>query len=57
MVKPGDEIEIVGMGERRKVVVTGVEMFQKTLDEGWPATTWAVCCAGWSATRCSAAKS
>ena len=22
------------MGERRKVVVTGVEMFQKTLDEG-----------------------
>jgi len=25
---------IVGMGERRKVVVTGVEMFQKTLDEG-----------------------
>jgi elongation factor Tu len=34
LVKPGEEIEIVGMGERRKVVVTGVEMFQKTLDEG-----------------------
>jgi elongation factor Tu len=33
-VRTGDEIEIVGMGERRKVVVTGVEMFQKTLDEG-----------------------
>jgi len=33
-VHPGDEVEIVGMGERRKVVVTGVEMFQKTLDEG-----------------------
>ncbi len=33
-VHTGDEIEIVGMGERRKVVVTGVEMFQKTLDEG-----------------------
>ena len=33
-VKTGDEIEIVGLGERRKVVVTGVEMFQKTLDEG-----------------------
>ena len=32
--RPGEEIEIVGMGERRKVVVTGVEMFQKTLDEG-----------------------
>ena len=34
VVKPGEEIEIVGMGERRKVIVTGVEMFQKTLDEG-----------------------
>src|SRR5918992_1532068 len=34
IVKPGDEIEIVGMGERRKVVVPGVGMFQKTLDEG-----------------------
>jgi elongation factor Tu len=34
LVKTGDEIEIVGLGERRKVVVTGVEMFQKTLDQG-----------------------
>ncbi len=34
LVKVGDEIEIVGLGERRKVVVTGVEMFQKTLDTG-----------------------
>jgi elongation factor Tu len=34
-VKTGEEIEIVGMGERRKVIVTGVEMFQKTLDEGF----------------------
>jgi elongation factor Tu len=33
-VKTGESIEIVGMGERRSVVVTGVEMFQKTLDEG-----------------------
>jgi elongation factor Tu len=33
-VRTGEEIEIVGLGERRKVVVTGVEMFQKTLDEG-----------------------
>src|ERR687895_1904088 len=33
-VKAGEEVEIVGFGERRKVVVTGVEMFQKTLDEG-----------------------
>jgi elongation factor Tu len=33
-VKTGEEIEIVGFGQRRKVVVTGVEMFQKTLDSG-----------------------
>jgi elongation factor Tu len=35
-VKTGMEIEIVGMheGAPRRVVVTGVEMFQKTLDEG-----------------------
>jgi elongation factor Tu len=33
-VKIGDEIEIVGIRPTRKVVVTGVEMFQKTLDEG-----------------------
>src|ERR671934_269035 len=31
---PGDEIEIIGFGETRKTVVTGVEMFQKTLPEG-----------------------
>jgi elongation factor Tu len=34
VVKPGETIEIVGMGVRRATVVTGVEMFQKTLDEG-----------------------
>ncbi len=34
IVKVGDEIEIVGFGETRKTVVTGVEMFQKTLDQG-----------------------
>ncbi len=34
IVRAGEEIEIVGMGEQRKVVVTGVEMFQKTLDAG-----------------------
>ena len=34
VITPGEEVEIVGMGERRKVVVTGVEMFQKTLDRG-----------------------
>jgi elongation factor Tu len=34
IVKVGDEIEIVGLGETRKTVVTGVEMFKKTLDQG-----------------------
>jgi elongation factor Tu len=34
IVKVGDEIEIVGLGVQRKVIATGVEMFQKTLDEG-----------------------
>jgi elongation factor Tu len=34
LVKTGEEVEIVGMGVRRKVVVTGVEMFMKTLDQG-----------------------
>ena len=34
-VKLGDEIQIVGLAEEsRKTVVTGVEMFRKTLDEG-----------------------
>jgi len=33
-VKVGEEIEIVGFGETRKRVVTGVEMFRKILDEG-----------------------
>jgi elongation factor Tu len=34
IVKVGDEIEILGLGESRKTVVTGVEMFKKTLDQG-----------------------
>jgi len=35
IVKIGDEVEIVGMKkEVKKTVVTGVEMFNKTLDEG-----------------------
>ena len=33
VVKVGDEIEIVGFGETRKAVVTGVEMFRKLLDQ------------------------
>ncbi|HOW19712.1 MAG TPA: elongation factor Tu, partial [Phycisphaerae bacterium] len=33
-VKMGDEVEIVGLRETRKTTVTGVEMFNKTLDVG-----------------------
>jgi len=34
-VKVGDEVEIVGLRDKtRRTVVTGVEMFRKTLDEG-----------------------
>ncbi len=36
IVKTGDEIEIVGIKDTRKTVVTGVEMFHKTLDIGEP---------------------
>ncbi|MGB9893509.1 MAG: elongation factor Tu [Candidatus Saccharicenans sp.] len=34
VVKVGDEVEIVGFGETKKTVVTGVEMFRKILDQG-----------------------
>ena len=33
-IKLGENIEIVGFGETRKRVVTGVEMFRKLLDDG-----------------------
>jgi len=34
IIKVGDEVEIVGMGDLTKTTVTGVEMFRKLLDEG-----------------------
>ncbi len=33
-VKVGEEIEIVGLGDTKKTTVTGIEMFNKSLDEG-----------------------
>jgi elongation factor Tu len=33
-VKTGETVELVGISPTRAIVVTGVEMFQKTLDEG-----------------------
>ena len=34
IIKVGDEVEILGLGEDKKSVVTGVEMFRKLLDQG-----------------------
>ena len=34
VVKVGDEVQILGLGEDKKSVVTGVEMFRKLLDQG-----------------------
>ncbi|MGE4631444.1 MAG: elongation factor Tu [Planctomycetota bacterium] len=34
IVRTGDEVEIVGIRDTEKTTCTGVEMFQKTLDEG-----------------------
>jgi len=34
MIKINEEVEVVGIKETRKTVVTGVEMFRKLLDEG-----------------------
>lgn len=34
VVKVGEEIEIIGLGDTRKTTCTGVEMFRKTLDRG-----------------------
>ena len=34
VVKPGDNVEIVGLLETKKTTVTGVEMFRKLLDQG-----------------------
>lgn len=34
IVKINDEVELVGIKETRKVIVTGVEMFKKLLDQG-----------------------
>ena len=34
VIKVGDEVQLLGLGEDAKSVVTGVEMFRKILDEG-----------------------
>jgi len=34
IVRPGDEVELIGLGKTQKTSVAGVEMFKKSLDEG-----------------------
>ncbi|MBI5153574.1 MAG: elongation factor Tu [Parcubacteria group bacterium] len=34
VIKTNDEVEIIGLRPSQKTVITGIEMFQKTLDEG-----------------------
>jgi elongation factor Tu len=34
IVKVGEEVEIIGIKDKQKTIVTGVEMFRKLLDEG-----------------------
>ena len=36
VIKPGEEVDIVGFEDTHQTVVTGVEMFRKILDEGEP---------------------
>jgi elongation factor Tu len=36
VIKPGEEVDIVGLRETRKTVITSVEMFHKTLADGEP---------------------
>jgi len=36
VLRPGDEVEIVGLGPTRKTVATSIEMFRKVLDEARP---------------------
>jgi len=35
VVKVGENVEIVGIGDTKTTTITGIEMFQKTLDEGF----------------------
>ena len=46
IVKVGEEIEIVGIKETQKTVVTGVEMFRRSWTRARPVTTSACCLRG-----------
>jgi elongation factor Tu len=40
IVKVGENVEIVGVGDTQNTTITGIEMFQKTLDEGFAGECW-----------------
>ncbi|CAG8494055.1 31855_t:CDS:2 [Racocetra persica] len=42
-LRKGDEVEIVGLGPKKKSVVKGIEMFQKEMEEAKPGDTIGVC--------------
>ena len=56
VVKVGEEVELVGFRDTRKLVVTGVEMFRKLLDQGQAGDNIGVCCAASRRTRSSAGR-
>jgi len=49
-VKVNEEVEMVGFGTDKKVVVTGVEMSASCWMRGRRGTTSGSCCAGWRST-------
>ena len=51
VIHKGDTVEIVGMGEDRKTVVTGVEMFRKLLEQGQAGDNAGCCCGAWGRRR------
>ena len=56
IVKVGEEIEIVGIRDTQKSIVTGVEMFRKLLDQGQAGDNVAACCAASTRKPSSAAR-
>ena len=55
VITPGETVEIVGIKDTSSTVVTGVEMFHKTLDEGEPGDAVGVLLRGSRARRTSSA--
>jgi elongation factor Tu len=57
IVKVGEEVEMIGFADTRKLIVTGVEMFRKLLDQGQAGDNIGSCCAASRSTRSSAVRS